>query len=180
MRLTLLLIIFVIVVIVPVIVVIVPVIVVIIPVIVIVVFAFSLVLILSFVFLRFQTFCGNVDSPVLSQGDPARVFYPLGQNRQALIGLQPRLGIMIEKTDNGVRIIRVVKGSVAEASDLAASDIVVSAAGQPIEKVSQLIAIIARQATGTWLPLMIRRNGKVFEVVAKFPPKTAKVLEKSK
>ena len=93
---------------------------------------------------------------------------------------KPRLGIMIEKTDNGVRIIRVVKGSVAEASDLAASDIVVSAAGQPIEKVSQLIAIIARQAPGTWLPLMIRRDGKIFEVVAKFPPKTAKVLEKSK
>jgi uncharacterized iron-regulated protein len=83
---------------------------------------------------------------------------------------KPRFGVMIEKTDKGVRVMQVVKGSVAEASDLVASDIVVSAAGRQIEKVSQLIAIIRRQAPGTWLPLTIRRAGRVFEVVAKFPP----------
>lgn len=82
---------------------------------------------------------------------------------------KPRLGVMIGKSDKGVRIIRVVKASVAEASGLAASDIVVSAAGRPIEKVSQLIAIIGRQAPGTWLPLTIRRAGKELEMVAKFP-----------
>ncbi len=93
---------------------------------------------------------------------------------------KPRLGVMIESTDNGVRILRVVKGSVAEASNLAVSDIVVSAAGRPIEKVSQLIAIIGRQSPGTWLPLMIRRDGNDLEVVAKFPPKFPTALERPK
>jgi len=83
---------------------------------------------------------------------------------------KPRLGVMIESSDNGVRIIQVGKEGVAESSGLAAGDIVVSAAGRPIQKVSQLIAIIGRQAPGTWLPLIIRRDGKDLELVAKFPP----------
>ena len=76
--------------------------------------------------------------------------------------------------------MRVIKGSVAEASGLAASDIVVSAAGRPVEKVSQLIAIIGRQAPGTWLPLTIKRDGKDLEVLAKFPPNFATELVKPK
>ena len=60
------------------------------------------------------------------------------------------------------------------------SDIVVSAAGRPIEKVSQLIAIVRRQAAGTWLPLTIRRDGKDLEVVAKFPPEFPTALERPK
>ncbi|MDA1324216.1 MAG: ChaN family lipoprotein [Proteobacteria bacterium] len=83
---------------------------------------------------------------------------------------KPRLGIMMERSGKGVRIMQVVKGSVAEASNFAAGDTVVSAAGQPIEKISQFITIVRRQAPGTWLPIMIRRNGRDMELVAKFPP----------
>jgi len=93
---------------------------------------------------------------------------------------KPRLGVMIERAEGGVRILQVVKGSVAEASSLAASDIVVSAAGRPIEKVAQLIAIVRRQAPGTWLPLTIRRGGKEIEVVAKFPPEAPAKPDKPK
>jgi predicted metalloprotease with PDZ domain len=90
---------------------------------------------------------------------------------------KPRLGIMMARTKKGVRVIQVVKGSVAEASNFAAGDIVVSAAGQPIEKISQFIAIVRRQAPGTWLPIMIRRNGRDRELVAKFPPKSQTELK---
>ena len=56
----------------------------------------------------------------------------------------------------------------------------VSAAGRPIEKVSQLIAIIGIPAPGTWLPLTIRRDGKDLEVVAKIPPKIPTGLRRPK
>lgn len=85
---------------------------------------------------------------------------------------KPRLGIMMERTKKGIRIMRVVKGSIAETSNFAAGDIVVSAAGQSIKKMSQFIAIVRRQAPSTWLPIMIRRNGRDMEMVAKFPPKS--------
>ncbi len=84
---------------------------------------------------------------------------------------KPRLGVLIKAGEGGVRILEVLEGSVAEATALASDDIVVSAAGFPIKRVSDLIEIVQRQAPGTWLPLKIRRNGKYIEVVAKFPTK---------
>lgn len=114
-----------------------------------------------------------VESDAACEGLPATiadaVFIVAPKRAVAKAPPKARLGVMIEKTADGVRIIRVVKGSVAEASDLAAGDIVVTAAGRPIENISQLIAIIGRQAPGTWLPLTIRRDGKDLERVAKFP-----------
>lgn len=80
-----------------------------------------------------------------------------------------RLGIMVKNTDKGVRIMQVKDGSVAAASALVSGDILVSAAGRQLKDTSQLIAIVQRQAPGTWLPLMVRRQDKDFEVVAKFP-----------
>jgi S1-C subfamily serine protease len=84
---------------------------------------------------------------------------------------RPRLGVLIETGEGGVRIAKVVEGSVAEETKLATGDIVVSAAGVPIKRVSDLIEIVQRQAPGTWLPLKIRRNDEDIEVVAKFPTK---------
>lgn len=81
---------------------------------------------------------------------------------------KPRLGVRIEAAEGGVRISEVLEGSVAEAAALAPGDIVVSAAGFPIRRVSDLIEIVRRQAPGTWLPLTIKRDGEDIEVVAKF------------
>ena len=82
---------------------------------------------------------------------------------------RPRLGVTIEAADDGVRILQVVDDSVAAAAELAAGDIIVMAAGQPIKRRAELIAIIQRQAPGTWLPLDIKRDGEVMQRVAKFP-----------
>jgi NADPH-dependent 2,4-dienoyl-CoA reductase/sulfur reductase-like enzyme len=80
-----------------------------------------------------------------------------------------RLGILIEETEDGVRVKEVMAESVAAATGIEAGDIVVSAAGFPVAKNSELIGIVQRQAPGTWLPLTIRRGGSETELVAKFP-----------
>ena len=82
---------------------------------------------------------------------------------------KPRLGIMIEQAEEGVRVLDVMEGSVAEATGLAAGDIIVSAATFPIGRVSDLIEIVQRQAPGTWLPLEIKRDGEARRLVAEFP-----------
>ncbi len=82
---------------------------------------------------------------------------------------KPRLGILIESTDDGIRVLKVVEGSVAETTGLATGDVIQSAASFPVARVSELIEIIQRQAPGTWLPLEVRRDGETRQFVAKFP-----------
>lgn len=82
---------------------------------------------------------------------------------------KPRLGIVIESTDGGIRVLKVIDGSVADATGLATGDIILSAASFPVARVSELIEIIQRQAPGTWLPLEVERDGETRQFVAKFP-----------
>ncbi len=82
---------------------------------------------------------------------------------------RPRLGVMVERADDGVRVLQVVDDSVAAAAELVAGDIIVMAAGQPIKRRAELIAVIQRQAPGTWLPLDIKRDGEIMQRIAKFP-----------
>ncbi len=82
---------------------------------------------------------------------------------------RPRLGVRIETTDTGVRVGQVMPGSVAEAAGIKAGDIVVAAAGFPVNNVGDLIEIVGRQAPGTWLPVTVRRGGKTLEMIARFP-----------
>lgn len=82
---------------------------------------------------------------------------------------KPRLGVLIETAPAGVTVREVVAGSVAEATGVKAGDVIVTAAGVAVATTMDLIAIIRRQAPGTWLPLAIRRDGKDVDLVAKFP-----------
>lgn len=82
---------------------------------------------------------------------------------------KPRLGVRIEQAEDGVRVVEVSAGSVAEAAGLAAGDVIRSAAAVPLARRAQLIEIVQRQAPGTWLPLEIARDGETLEIVAKFP-----------
>jgi uncharacterized iron-regulated protein len=82
---------------------------------------------------------------------------------------RPRLGVMIDKGDNGVRGMEVVPGSVAESAGILAGDIIQEAAGFEIETTGQLIDVIQRQAAGTWLPLKIVREDENRELIARFP-----------
>ncbi len=83
---------------------------------------------------------------------------------------RPLLGVFIEDTDGGVRIRRVMKESVAEKAGLRKDDVVLSAAGVTTARMADLIAVVRRQAPGTWLPITARRGGETVHIVAKFPP----------
>jgi len=83
---------------------------------------------------------------------------------------KPLLGVMIEKgSKGGVRVAKVVDGSVAAAAGLAADDEILTAAGYPTARLPDLIDIVQRMAPGTWLPLTVRRGDEDMEIVAKFP-----------
>ena len=81
----------------------------------------------------------------------------------------PRLGVRLGEAENGVAIVEVTAGSVAEAAGLEPGDIVRQAAGRPFAKPADLAAAIRRQPFGTWLPLAVERDGATLEVIAKFP-----------
>ncbi len=83
---------------------------------------------------------------------------------------RPRLGVMIETAgDGGARIVRVVDDSVAAAAGLATGDVIRRAAGVDVADQQGLVAVIGRQAPGTWLPLDVERNGARLQIVARFP-----------
>lgn len=83
---------------------------------------------------------------------------------------KPKLGVMIETTEGGgVKVGKVVKDSVAEATGLLAEDVITEAAGLGLAKTGDLIAIVRRQAPGTWLPLKVRRGDEILDMVARFP-----------
>lgn len=81
----------------------------------------------------------------------------------------PRLGVMIETSENGVRVLQVMEDSVAMAADIRDGDAIVKAAGVAVNETAELIGIVQQQAPGTWLPLAIERDGEFMEIVAKFP-----------
>ena len=66
-------------------------------------------------------------------------------------------------------LIVMVPGTVAASAGLQAGDRFVSAAGVHIGNSTDLIAVVRRQAPGTWLPLTVARGDDMIELVAKFP-----------
>jgi S1-C subfamily serine protease len=60
--------------------------------------------------------------------------------------------------------------SVAEKAGLKADDRIVEAAGTPMSQVKDVIAVVRRQAFGSWLPIKVERDGESLDIVAKFPP----------
>jgi len=82
----------------------------------------------------------------------------------------PLLGIQIDTVAEGVRVIAVSAGSIAEAAGMQAGDVLTAAAGTEVKAAAELKAIVVRMAPGTWLPLQAQRNGMPIELTAKFPP----------
>lgn len=82
----------------------------------------------------------------------------------------PRLGVQLAQDGESVRLAEVLAGSLAERSGLKKGDIVAVAAGKPLRRVADLVALVRAQPAGTWLPLELERGGARHEVVVKFPP----------
>ncbi|HYH22179.1 MAG TPA: ChaN family lipoprotein [Azospirillum sp.] len=83
---------------------------------------------------------------------------------------KPRLGVTLEPGKEGLRVARIVDGSIAAAAGIAAGDVLVGAAGVPVRTLADVSAVVQRQAPGTWLPITLTRNGRTRQIVAKFPP----------
>jgi len=82
---------------------------------------------------------------------------------------KPRLGVLIEDDEDGVRVMQVVEDSIAERSGIREGDRIQSAAGFSTRNSADLIEIIQRQAPGTWLPITVKRGSKTVEITARFP-----------
>jgi len=82
---------------------------------------------------------------------------------------KPKLGVLIESADTGIRIDKVVEGSIGEAAGLQKDDIIVQAAGRKMTKTGDLVATIKSMPPGTWLPLSVMRGEDTVEIIARFP-----------
>ena len=113
--------------------------------------------------------CGEMKD---AKGTPvADAAFALMPQAKRLERARPKLGIMIRALEDGTGVIidKVVTGSVAEKTGLREGDVIVQAAGQRVSATRTLIAIIQDQALGSWLPLLVRRDGAPREMIAKLP-----------
>ena len=80
------------------------------------------------------------------------------------------LGISVEAVPDGVKILAVREGSVAETTGLRAGDVLTEVAGKGVKTPGEVRAVVLAMAPGTWLPLKAKRPGGIVELTAKFPP----------
>nr|WP_246513085.1 ChaN family lipoprotein [Azospirillum picis] len=107
--------------------------------------------------------CGELDGRI------ADAVFGLGVEPRENAPPPPKLGVQLGPAPDGVAVSTVSDGSVAAAAGIRAGDRILNAAGSSLRAPADLVAIIRRQAPGTWLPLTIRRDGAEQELVAKFP-----------
>nr|CAX84009.1 conserved uncharacterized protein [uncultured bacterium] len=113
--------------------------------------------------------CGEIDDRGMAIAD---VLFGLDAEKPGDAVLQgPRLGVSLDDKQGEVRILAVIGGSIAEATGILKGDVLLEAAGQRIAGNEDIVAIVGRQAPGTWLPLKVRRDGAERDLVAKFPPR---------
>ncbi|MGQ4877799.1 ChaN family lipoprotein [Billgrantia sp. LNSP4103-1] len=99
----------------------------------------------------------------------ARAVFGIADRGEADVS-PPQLGVLMAPAESGVAVQHVVEGSVAEQAGLEVGDVILSAAGQQLSRPDELVGHVRRQPPGTLLPLEIRRDGAVREVLARFPP----------
>ena len=86
-------------------------------------------------------------------------------------GPRPRLGIAFEASVDGMRVSEVAPRSIAEDAGILVGDVIVQMAGAVVKSASEMVAAVQRQPAGTWLPIVVRRNGVTVDLVARFPPR---------
>lgn len=87
---------------------------------------------------------------------------------------RPRLGIVLEQAQDGIRVQKVVDGSIAQQAGLHQDDLIESIAGQRVAATDDVIGAVQRQAPGTWLPMVVRRGEQTLDIIARFPPRVRK------
>ena len=85
-------------------------------------------------------------------------------------GQRPSLGVMVSETESGLVVTRVKADSIAAIAGFREQDLLLEAAGVKLNRGLDLIAVVHRQPLGTWLPVMVERDGKKLQLIARFPP----------
>lgn len=81
----------------------------------------------------------------------------------------PKLGVQIESAHQGVRVAKVVAGSVAEGAGLHDDDVLLSLAGRNVHNVEDVVTTVRAMLPGAWLPVTVQRGAERLDLVAKFP-----------
>ncbi len=79
-----------------------------------------------------------------------------------------QLGVRMEPHAEGARIAFVAADSVAAAAGIVVGDVVIAAAGEAITGPGALGQVLRRMMPGVWLPLVVRRDGRMLDLVARF------------
>ena len=111
----------------------------------------------------------NADCEKLSTGLATAVFGLRAEPAAPPAAPRPLLGITIDPVAEGVRVLTVGAGSIAEAAGLRAGDVLIEVAGSAVKLPADVRAIVGTVAPGTWLPLKARREGAMVELTARFP-----------
>ena len=69
------------------------------------------------------------------------------------------LGVRLSETDDGVRLAAVIEGEPADDANLQSGDVVLEAAGKPVESAADIQDAVAARKPGEQLELRIRRGG---------------------
>ncbi|MEB2344792.1 MAG: PDZ domain-containing protein [Deltaproteobacteria bacterium] len=124
--------------------------------------------------------CAWLAGPALAEG-PMPEGYP-GRGRIG-IEVQPMTAELREffeaPATQGVLIVRVEPGRPAELAKIRVGDVVIAAAGEPLVRPRDLVAIVARAPAGAPLELMIvrKKRTRTLSVVPDGEPATAAALE---
>jgi membrane-associated protease RseP (regulator of RpoE activity) len=79
---------------------------------------------------------------------------------------RPRLGVMLGDANPGVSVVEVLAGSVAETAGIRVGDVIIEAAGQTLEGVTDLQRIVGHLPANKPLSLQVQRDGKAIEIEA--------------
>ena len=82
---------------------------------------------------------------------------------------RPLLGITVDAVPDGVKVLKVNSGSIAETAGLKPDDVLVEVAGSVVKATGDVRAIVGAMVPGTWLPLRAKREGVIIDLTAKFP-----------
>lgn len=110
------------------------------------------------------------DCTEVSPGLASAVFALPGQPQEE--PEPPRLGVRLEEKDGGVMVSEVTAGSLAERTGLKGGDRLLEIAGVSASTASQVVTLVRRHPSGSWLPMRIRRGEETIDLVVKFPVKS--------
>jgi S1-C subfamily serine protease len=112
------------------------------------------------------------DMPEINIPNPFRNF---GDNFEDLRGSsKPKLGIQIEDTKDGARIIEINENSPAWSAGLQKGDVIYSFNGKDVRTAADLQSAVRGSATGKKLLVVFERNGKDLETDVILPDDNAK------